>query len=248
MTLITSVQNNLIKSMKKLHMAKERKKQRKFLLEGTHLVETAFSSGWPIEMLLVTENYVLSEELRELPHEVISDNVLEHLSFTKTPQGIIALAGMKEIDFPEEANRVLVCDGVQDPGNLGTIIRTADAAGFHAVICGMGSADLYNDKTVRSTQGSLFHIPVLQADLLDKLPELKSDGFQIWGAALQDSVLYNEAKKSEKIAIIVGNEGAGIRDEVLEMADTVVKIPIYGQAESLNVAIAAGILMYEAKK
>ncbi|WLV26039.1 RNA methyltransferase [Aciduricibacillus chroicocephali] len=246
--MITSVQNNLVKKMKKLHMAKERKKQSQFLLEGTHLVETAVASGWPIEMLLVSDDYALTGDLASLPYEVISDNVLEHLSVTKTPQGIIALANMKEMDFPRESTRVLVCDGVQDPGNLGTIIRTADAAGFDAVIYGKGSADLYNDKTVRSTQGSLFHIPVIQADLLEKLPELKSAGFHVWGAALQESVIYNEAEKTEKLAIIVGNEGAGIREEILEMADTIVKIPIYGQAESLNVAIAAGILMYEAKK
>lgn len=229
-------------------MAKERKKQQQFLLEGTHLVETAMRSGWPIEMLFITEDYRLSEEMESVKHEVISENVLEHLSITKSPQGIIAVANMVDVSFPEEAHRVIICDSVQDPGNLGTIIRTADAAGFDAVISGTGTVDLYNDKTIRSTQGSLFHIPVIQSDLMTKIPELKADGFHIWAAALKDSVLYNEAKRTEKLAVIVGNEGSGIHEDVLKQADEIVKIPIFGKAESLNVGIAAAILMYEAKK
>lgn len=248
MTLITSAQNNTIKNIKKLQKAKERKKQQKFIIEGAHLVEMAHASKWPIDLLLATEDYILPKSLADYPLERISSNVLDHLTETKTPQGIVAVLNKKEIAFPVDAKRVLICDSVQDPGNLGTMIRTADAAGFDAVICGSGTADLYNDKTIRSTQGSLFYMPVITVDLNEQLTELKDSGFYIWAAALQDSIAYNEAEKKEKLAIIVGNEGAGIQDSVLAQADQIVKIPIFGKAESLNVSIAAGILMYEAKK
>ena len=248
MTLITSVQNNTIKNIKKLQKAKERKKQQKFIIEGAHLVEMAHESKWPIDLILATDDYILPESLVDCPLERITSNVLAHLTETKTPQGIVAVLNKQEIAFPVDAKRVLVCDNVQDPGNLGTMIRTADAAGFDAVICGAGTADLYNDKTIRSTQGSLFNLPVMTADLHVQLTELKANGFHIWAAALQDSVAYNEAEKADKLAIIVGNEGSGIQESLIEIADQIVKIPIFGKAESLNVSIAAGILMYEAKK
>ena len=248
MTMITSLQNEQIKQIKKLQKAKERRKQQQFILEGFHLVEEAVQSGWPLESVL----FETGAKLPELPVGLncieVSRKVLEHLSETETPQGILAVAGMKETALPEQVNFVLVCDSVQDPGNLGTMIRTADAAGFDAVICGTGTVDPYNDKTIRATQGSLFHIPVMNGDLAEALPKLKSQGIQIWAAALEGAVDYDKAANSGKLAIIVGNEGAGISDEVLSLADTIVKIPIYGRAESLNVSVAAGILMYEAKK
>src|SRR5699024_7511376 len=133
---------------------------------------------------------------------------------------------------------------IQDPGNLGTIIRTADAAGFSNIILGRGTVDLYNDKVIRATQGSLFHIPIVQKDLTESIPRLKESGFSVLATTLQRAKNYRDIEPSEKTAIILGNEGSGVDETLINMADELVKIPIYGKAESLNVGIAAGILMY----
>lgn len=246
--MIASTQNEQIKQLKKLQKAKERKKKKQFLVEGFHLVEEAHQSGWKIERLIAETGVEIPDQLEHLPILEVARHVLKHLSETETPQGLMACVRMEDKPFPESAEKVLICDGIQDPGNLGTMIRTADAAGFDAVLCGSGTVDPYNGKALRSTQGSLFHIPVLAADLLEEIPHLQERGFHIWAAALEESVSYDKAGKKDKLGIIVGNEGAGIRDDVKRLADTIVKIPIYGQAESLNVSVAAGILMYEAQK
>src|SRR5699024_10612671 len=142
----------------------------------------------------------------------------------------------------------LLLDAIQDPGNLGAIIRTADAVGFGAVILGEETVDVFNDKVIRATQGSLFHIPVISAKLEDMIEELKEVGFTIWASTLEKATYYDELDVPKKVALILGNEGAGIRQVLLEQADTCVKIPIYGKAESLNVGIAASILMYYIKQ
>ena len=140
-------------------------------------------------------------------------------------------------------------DAVQDPGNLGTIVRTADAAGFDAVVLGTGTVDLYNDKVLRSMQGSHFHIPVFQADLKDYLPTLKDKGVQVAVTALhRDSKDYTILQGATDVAIVVGNEGQGVSDDVIDLADVVVTIPMFGKAESLNVAIASALLMYKTKE
>lgn len=145
-------------------------------------------------------------------------------------------------------NHLLLIDQVQDPGNLGTMIRTADAAGFSQVVLGKGTVDLYNDKVVRASQGSIFHIPIIQADLLELIPALQSQTYTVLASALENAVAYDTVEQLEKIALVMGNEGSGIAPEILQLADKCIKIPIYGQAESLNVSIAAGILMYQLRK
>ncbi|KPD01469.1 putative TrmH family tRNA/rRNA methyltransferase [Geobacillus sp. BCO2] len=138
----------------------------------------------------------------------------------------------------------LLIDAVQDPGNLGTMIRTADAAGIDAVILGEGCADLYNAKVVRATQGSLFHLPVVNGDLAQWIARFKEQGIPVYGTALEKAVDYRTVPLSSSFALLVGNEGSGIRPELLGLTTENVYIPIYGQAESLNVAVAAGILLY----
>lgn len=145
-------------------------------------------------------------------------------------------------------NAVLLIDSIQDPGNLGTIIRTADAAGFDAVMLGDNTVDMYNDKVIRSTQGSLFHLPISHVNMENGIPHLKAEGFTVWASSLADALPFEEVEVRGKTALIVGNEGAGIRDEIVQLADSVVKIPIHGKAESLNVSVAAGILMYYIKR
>jgi TrmH family RNA methyltransferase len=139
---------------------------------------------------------------------------------------------------------VLVLDRIQDPGNLGTMIRTADAAGFDTVLLGKGTVDPFNAKVVRATQGSLFHVNVRAVDLLETLPELKSEGFHVYGTALAKATSYEQVDFKDKVALVIGNEAQGVHNDVLDLCDTRVHIPVLGDAESLNAAVAAGILMY----
>ncbi len=241
--MITSIQNAKVKKWRKLHQRKERMKDRAFLIEGEHLLEEAVSAGAEIREVITAKKKYLPQFLENVNITEVSNEVFTHISRTEAPQGIAAVIGMNTGTQVTGA-RVLLIDAVQDPGNLGTMIRTADAAGFDAVVLGAGTVDVYNDKVIRATQGSLFHIPVMNADLAKTAAGLKEQGFCIWAAALDQAKVYNQIHVPEKIALIVGNEGAGIRGTMINQADEIVTIPIYGRAESLNVSVAAGILMY----
>ncbi|MEH6857153.1 RNA methyltransferase, partial [Priestia megaterium] len=167
------------------------------------------------------------------------------LSDTETPQGIIAVCFQtKHAEIIHTAQKVLLLDAVQDPGNLGTIIRTADAAGVEAIIVGEGSVDVYNPKVVRSTQGAIFHLPIVKGDLLEMISLLKEREIAVYGTSLQNGKVYTCVKPSNEFALVVGNEGNGVSEKVLEQTDQNLYIPIYGKSESLNVAIASGILLY----
>lgn len=245
--MITSVQNNRVKQWKKLHTRKERMNTNTFLIEGDHLLEEALRSGWKIKEVILEEGENdLQLETNNLQTTIVSKTVFRHLSQTQSPQGIMAVVYMKE-SLNIKGEQILIVDRVQDPGNLGTMIRTADAAGFSGIILGEGTVDLYNDKVIRATQGSIFHLPIIQANLVDEINQLKQNGFTILATALEDAVRYDQICIQERTAIVVGNEGAGIQEKILNQADHIVSIPIYGQAESLNVSIAAAILMYHVK-
>lgn len=244
--MITSIQNEQVKKWRRLHKRKGREKSNSFLVEGVHLVEEACRSGWEVLEIILQENIEAPQICEDIPHTYVSEKVFAHLSQTQTPQGIAALVKMRPTERTVSAN-VLLIDAIQDPGNLGTIIRTADAAGFDTVILGDHTVDVYNDKTIRSTQGSLFHVSIMNRNLKQVIPKLQEDGYTVWASALENAEVYNEVSPTNKTALIVGNEGAGIDESLLELADTIVKIPIHGQAESLNVSVAAGILMYYIK-
>ena len=188
MDIISSPKNEKIKDLVKLQTAKGRKKAGMYLLEGEHLVEEAIKEKAPMELILVTSNR-LEDYQNLLAHTdvqvlVVSQDVFHKLSMTETTQGILAVVKIVKQDSLPYSGRFIVLDAVQDPGNLGTIVRTADAAGFDAVVLGTGTVDLYNDKVLRSMQGSHFHIPVFQADLKDYLPTLKDQGVQVAVTAL----------------------------------------------------------------
>lgn len=245
--LITSIQNNQVKQWKKLHMRKFRMKTNSFLVEGFHLIEEAHKSGWEIETVIVEEGIAIPTWCNSYEVVYVTNHVFKEISQTEQPQGIAAEVKMKALPNKDD-KFVLLIDAIQDPGNLGTIIRTADAAGFSKVILGKGTVDLYNDKVIRASQGSIFHIPIVQGDLIDEINALKQKGVTIWASALEGAENYREVQPSDKTAIIVGNEGAGVHPSMIQLADNVVKIPIYGKAESLNVSIAAGILMYQLRE
>lgn len=242
--MITSIQNEQVKQWRKLHKRKFRMKMKKFLIEGFHLIEEAFNSGWEVETVIAQEGVNPPDWMSDDGITIVNERVFNEITQTETPQGIAAIVKMKDLPVRTD-NFILLIDAIQDPGNLGTIIRTADAAGFSQIVLGTGTVDVYNDKVIRASQGSLFHISIKQANLLQAIDELKKENYTIYASALRNAINYQDVEIESKVALIVGNEGAGISEEILNVADKIVKIPIYGQAESLNVSIAAGILMYK---
>ncbi|MBY6035244.1 RNA methyltransferase [Fictibacillus nanhaiensis] len=252
MKYIESESNASLKQWKKLHTKKEREKTRTYLLEGPHLIEEAISSGAKLQHVVVEENFEIKEEwLKEkFTLWTVPAKLMKQLSETEKPQGIIAVCEMMETqeNILTEHGRFLLIDGVQDPGNLGTIIRTADSAGLDGVFLGEGTADLYNGKTVRSTQGSLFHLPIVKADLKTVIEMCKKFEVPILSSSLSDAVDMREIPEMKGFALIVGNEGQGVRQSLQNESTMNVKIPIFGQAESLNVSVATGILLYELQR
>lgn len=251
---ISSVQNPKVKQWTKLHNRKEREKTGLFLVEGPHLVEEALGCG-RVETLILEEEKDVPSWLDSIPNPVqqilVSSSVMKKIGETETPQGIVAVVRMeKEPLIPSEGFLYLLLDRVQDPGNLGTLIRTADAAGFDGVVIGKGSADPYNGKSLRSSMGSLFHLPVFQIDAIKYLQDLRRNfpEVKIIGTSLQESRPYDGVSYEGSTVVVIGNEGSGVSPEVLKLADQNVIIPIYGKAESLNAAIAGSIIMYEAAR
>jgi RNA methyltransferase, TrmH family len=246
---IHSSKNPLVKQWKKLHTKKERENSGTFLVEGFHLVEEALK----VEDMVL--EIIVSEEV-EIPPRIdygsvsvtqINKEVVKELAETETSQGIFAVC-KQPIHKQVKAKSYLLLDSVQDPGNLGTIIRTADAAGIDAIIVGNGSVDIYNSKVLRSAQGSHFHLPIIRGDLYEWIGKLKSADIPIYGTALHNGVVFTEVEPTPSYALIVGNEGNGIQADLLNETNQNLYIPIFGKSESLNVAVAAGILLYYFKK
>ena len=243
MTIITSKANSVVKNAKKLHQKKYRKSA--YLIEGWHLFEEAVQAGVTIEKIFALESY--REQLAAFPQTVwVSEDILLDLADSQTPQGIVAVVQKEEVgqvDFSQ--GKFLFLEDVQDPGNVGTIIRTADAAGFTGVIVSEKSADIYSLKTLRSMQGSHFHLPIYRMSSQALLDETKKAAIPVLATTLsKDSVDYRELPPIENFVLVMGNEGQGISPLMAENADQLVHISMKGQAESLNVAVAAGILIF----
>ena len=243
MTIITSKANSVVKNAKKLHQKKYRKSA--YLIEGWHLFEEAVQAGVTIEKIFALESY--REQLVAFPQTVwVSEDILLDLADSQTPQGIVAVVQKEEVGQVDlSQGKFLFLEDVQDPGNVGTIIRTADAAGFTGVIVSEKSADIYSLKTLRSMQGSHFHLPIYRMTSQALLEEAKEAGIPVLATTLsKDSVDYRELPPIENFVLVMGNEGQGISPLMAESADQLVHISMKGQAESLNVAVAAGILIF----
>lgn len=240
---ITSKANQLIKQTKKLLQKKHR--QQSYLIEGWHLFEEAQQSGQGFRHIFVLEE--LAERVADQEKVVlVSADVLKELTDSPSPQGIIAEIDMPQLAFPTDyQGKYLILEDVQDPGNLGTIIRTADAAGFDGVFLSEKSADVYNSKTLRSMQGSHFHLPIWRTDIYKICREMQEHNTPVLATTLSKiSVDYKTVPHQESFALVMGNEGQGISAEMTALADQLVHITMPGQAESLNVAVAAGILIF----
>ena len=243
MTIITSKANSVVKNTKKLHQKKYRKSV--YLIEGWHLFEEAVQAGVTIEKIFALESY--RDQLAAFPQTVwVSEEILRDLADTQTPQGIVAVIQKEEVGLPDlHQGKYLFLEDVQDPGNVGTMIRTADAAGFTGVIVSDKSADIYSLKTLRSMQGSHFHLPIYRMPLTSFVEEAKKSDLPILATTLsRDSKDYRELSSLENFVLVMGNEGQGISSVMAESADQLVHIGMKGRAESLNVAVAAGILMF----
>lgn len=248
---ITSVNNKLIKNITKLEKKKYREESGYYLIEGFHLVEEALKAGEKYQYLLATNKAL--KKLNEAGFSFedkkviqITDNVADHLSSTKNSQDIFLTV---KINQPEHFNfnfgKWVLLDNLADPGNVGTIIRTADAAGFDGVILSPETVDLYNPKVQRSMQGSQFHINLIKEDLFEAVDSLKKSDIPVYASMLDsEAKQLPDFKPVAQVALIIGNEAHGVQKSLAELADEKLYIPIKGKAESLNAAIAAGIMIY----
>lgn len=246
---ITASSNNKCKYVKSLSQKKARESNGEYTIEGIKSVREAINSGKTITALYVSFGFYDNEAFDypdNVPLYKVADGVFEKMCDTKAPQGILAVVKMDGNDFKLDLSKSYIyCDNLNDPGNLGTIIRTADAAGFDGVLLSQGCVDLYSPKTVRSSMGSFFNMKVMKNVTREKLAKYKEKGFQLIGGALNENTVdYRSADMTKPTIIVIGNEANGISDEVMEMCKCV-KIPILGKAESLNAGVAAAILMYE---
>ena len=243
MEIIQSKQNASIKSARKLLQRKHRKTS--YLLEGWHLFEEAKARFAEILKVCVVYDmaYIVSNMSKV---KLVRPEVLKELCETQTPQGIVAEVAKQSQSLPKSfSGKYLLLEDVQDPGNVGTMIRTADAAGYDGVFLSDKSADIYNQKTLRSMQGSHFHLPIYRGPILDMVEACRKQGIPVLATTLSDvSVDYKAVKTDGNFALVMGNEGQGISQDMAESADQLVHISMPGQAESLNVAVAAGILMF----
>ncbi|MCK8825053.1 TrmH family RNA methyltransferase [Fuchsiella alkaliacetigena] len=256
--IISSLHNSKIKFLRSLYKKKYRREHQKFILEGSRIISDALAAEAEIHQVFYSADFLTDQQSQELIEDLkaeaevieITDSLLAELADTETPQGIIAIVDQPQFEISdflaEENDFYLVVDRVQDPGNLGTIIRTADGAGVDGVFLLKGTVDIYNLKTIRATMGALFRVPIFNLEGPAELEELLlKEELQIVVGDLGAEDYYYQLDYTQPTAVVVGNEGAGPQPETLALADSKVKIPLTEGAESLNVAIATGVMLYE---
>lgn len=234
---ITSLQNKKIKEWTSLHHKKDRDRTGLFLVEGEHLIEEALKAD-AVETIVTDTQCPF--EFREVFH--VTPQIMKKLSENVSAVHLIAVCHQKS-KKPARMKRVILLDGVQDPGNLGTLIRTALSFSFDCVYLSEDTCDVYNDKAIRSTQGALFHMPVMRGNLSEIMNDLKKDGFLTIATSLKESKTFAQIPSQEKMAFVFGNEGQGVTEIIQKQADERLRIEMHG-FESLNVAVAGGIVMY----
>ncbi len=236
---ITSINNEYIKEISKLNEKKYRDKSNKYLIEGLHLVTEALKYDI-IDTIIIREDFSYETDIK---HIIVSNEVMKKLSDNPSIPKIMAIVYKKESTI--SGNKILLLDRLQDPGNLGTIIRSAVAFNFDTIILSNDTVDLYNSKVLRSTQGMLFNINILRQDLTSVINELKNNNYTIYGTKVDNGNDVKEINNTNKFALIIGNEGTGISDNILKQCDKYLYIKMNTNCESLNAGVAASILMYE---
>lgn len=249
--------SQLVTTIRNLHLRKGRRRRGLTLAEGVRLVEEALDAGVPLRGVVVAADFpgtgradALLREVagRAVPIEQVPARVFRELASVETPQGVLAVVEHPAWTFdhlqPGRGRPVLVLDAVQDPGNVGTLLRTAFALGAAGAVLLRGSADLQNPKVVRAGMGATFRLPVVAAEPAEFAAWARREAVRVWATAADGTPL-QRATAPERLAVAVGNEGSGIRPSVRELAELQVAVPLARGAESLNVAVAAGILLYE---
>ena len=247
---ITSAKNPRIQHLRELRSAKARRERGLFLVEGEVMIREALKCGLKLREVAADEGreaFAAELEAQGARVMLVNRSLLESICETQTPQGVCASFACPEpAALPDLPGRIVALDGVQDPGNVGTIWRTADAAGFEAVLLGAGSADPLSPKVQRAAMGSGFRLPYCpSAKLAEDLLALRERGYRVFASDLSGADFYDRPDAGEKFVLVIGNEARGISGAVREAADCRVKLPMRGGAESLNAAVAAGIMMYE---
>ena len=237
--LYSSIDNKKVKELKKLNIKKYRDQFGLFIVEGEHLVLEAYKSGY-LEELILLENFDFSLDVKTI---YVTENVLKYISDLDNPSKILGVCRKKTCN--SLGDRILVLDDIQDPGNLGTIIRSCVAFNIDTIILSNNSVDLYNSKVIRATQGLLFHINVIRDDLMIKIPYLKSLNYYIYGTNVEHGNDLKLLEKKEKFVIIMGNEGNGVHNEIQNLCDEFIYINMNELCESLNVGVATSIILYE---
>lgn len=258
---ITSMKNPLIKEVKSLYRKKERIRSKSFIIEGIKIIEEAIDNKYEIKNIIYTDKLLKAkggadffEKIRSLKELVyVKDNIFKEISDTENPQGVLALSKFKYnelVDIKSKDNPFyLLLDELQDPGNMGTIIRSADAFNIDGIIITEGCVDPYNPKVVRATMGSIFRVPIYyNSNGLKGLEELKKLGIEVYSTALEESSPIFEVDYDKGIVLVIGNESRGVSKEIYSISDKLIRIPMPGKAESLNAGIAASIIMYEGMK
>ena len=237
----TSTDNLKIKSIKKLYTKKYREEANLFIVEGEHLVEEANKNNM-LEEVLILDGYDYEYQNKNY----VSLNVMKYISELDCAPSIIGVC--KKLNERELGNRILVLDDIQDPGNLGTIIRSGVAFNVDTIVLSKNCVDMYNSKVIRATQGMIFSINIIERDLDLFIPELKSNGYKLYGTKVDNGKNIKEVEKNVKTCIIMGNEGKGVRKSILDMCDEYIYIGMNASCESLNVAVATSIILYELDK
>ena len=241
--MITSKDNAQYKLWGKLQQKKYRQKEQLFLVEGLHLAVEAKKNNVLVEVLVRVGTITEFEEVT-----LLKQDLFDKLTGTVNSAGVMAVCRMHEAQIPS-TNRLLLIDGVQDPGNLGTLIRSALAFGFDGLVLSEDTVDVYNEKVVRATQGALFALPIIRRDLVAYVKELQKADVQVYVATLNTKAKpLNAVSTADKMAFIVGNEGAGVRADLVATCNNAVEIEMNAATESLNVGVAGSILMYQFRK
>ena len=252
MLYIDSKENNSFKKIKKYKTKKYRDKDKRFLAEGVKFLDFDTVPEYIIIDEEFSENKEVINRINKFENSekiVLSSTLFSQLSSQENSQGVILVYKYKENDINMVGDNIIVLDRVGDPGNLGTIIRTADACGYKDIVLVKGSVDCYNEKVVRSTMGSIFNINIYYIEEEELLKFLKERKYKIISTVLSDDCIpYTEMKLEKRNAIIFGNEGSGIGENIIKNSDEKIIIPIYGSAESLNVAMACGIIIYKCRE
>lgn len=255
MKIISSKDNEFIKDIKKLKDKKYRDMTKQFIVEGIKLIKEAIEEKADIKQIVICDNCQNSDIIpKDLMYEIakfeciyVTENIFKMISDVNTPQGILAIIGRTsteaEIDYTQDI--IVALDDIQDPGNLGTILRTVDSIGLNQILVSKGTADAYNPKVVRSTMGAIFRVKIIECEnLKNTLKEIKKHKFELITTSLQTENSIYDINYNKKV-IIIGNEANGVEQDIQDMSDIKVKIPMLGRTESLNASVATGIVLYE---